>query len=178
MHQPWQFDQETVDIYRKFVLLHYDMKEFFLTSGTEAYSKGKSVLQPLIHDGKTAELQGPSNLGYVLWNTFLVEPIFEESGYVEIIFPAGFKWIYYFNHSRIYNGGNKQALGIKLNEAALFIRSNSIVPMKKEIWLIYLQEGQHNKTIIGGDYSDDITIDFSSDSLTIEVNRFYKNEEV
>jgi len=48
-----------------------------LSSGTEAFSKKKSVVQPLIPDAKMAELKNPSNLGYVLWNTFLVEPIFE-----------------------------------------------------------------------------------------------------
>jgi len=26
MHQPWLFDVETVDIYRKFVAIHYDFK--------------------------------------------------------------------------------------------------------------------------------------------------------
>lgn len=58
------------------MLLHYDLKEFFLTAGTEAYSKKKSVVQPLIKDKKVVELMGPDNLGYVLWETFLVEPIF------------------------------------------------------------------------------------------------------
>lgn len=33
-HQPWLFDQETVDIYKKFVKLHYDLREFFLSAGT------------------------------------------------------------------------------------------------------------------------------------------------
>jgi alpha-glucosidase (family GH31 glycosyl hydrolase) len=53
MHQPWLFDVETVDIYRKFVNLHYDFKEFFLTAGTEAFSHKKSVIQPLIPDTHT-----------------------------------------------------------------------------------------------------------------------------
>jgi alpha-glucosidase (family GH31 glycosyl hydrolase) len=85
------------------------------------------------------EFASPSNLGYVLWNTFLVEPIFEESGYVDIIFPKGFKWIYYFNHSLSFTGtGVSQSLGIKLDEAALFMRSNTIIPIRQELWLVYL----------------------------------------
>ena len=102
IHQPWFFDEEAVDIYKKFVLLHYDLKDFFLSAGTEAYKKGKSVVQPLVPDRKIVELVDNNNLGYVLWNTFLVEPIFEESGYVEVVFPAKYKWIYYFNHSRVF----------------------------------------------------------------------------
>jgi alpha-glucosidase (family GH31 glycosyl hydrolase) len=52
-HQPWRWDQETVDIYRKFVLLHYDLKDFFLTAGTEAYQKHVSILEPIIKDKRT-----------------------------------------------------------------------------------------------------------------------------
>lgn len=85
------------------------------------------------------DLTNPDNLGYVLWNTFLVEPIFEEDGYVEVIFPKGYKWIYYFNHKLVFNGtGVKQSLGIRLDETALFMRSNSIIPIKQELWLVYL----------------------------------------
>lgn len=58
-HQPWKFDSQTIDIYRKFVLLHYDLKQYFLTTATAAYSKGKSTLQPLIKDKKIFELQPP-----------------------------------------------------------------------------------------------------------------------
>ena len=130
-HQPWLFDEETVDIYRKFTLLHYQLREFFLTAGTEAYAKGKSVLQPITKDKKRVELNHNYNLGYVLWNTFLVSPIFEESGFVEVVFPKGFKWVYFFDHSKVYDGGATRYLGIKLDETALFMRSNSIVPINR-----------------------------------------------
>jgi len=40
--------------------------------------------------------------------------------------------MYYFNHTKIFIGqGVVQSMGIKIDEAALFIRSNSIVPLKK-----------------------------------------------
>ena len=51
-HAPWLFDQQTVEIYRRFTTIHYELKEFFLTAGTEAYKKGKSVLQPITVDKK------------------------------------------------------------------------------------------------------------------------------
>lgn len=44
LHEPWAFDQETVEIYRKFVLIHYDLKSFYLTAGNEAYKKSKPVI--------------------------------------------------------------------------------------------------------------------------------------
>lgn len=35
-HEPWKFDNETVDIYRKFVNIHYELIYYFYTAGAEA----------------------------------------------------------------------------------------------------------------------------------------------
>jgi alpha-glucosidase (family GH31 glycosyl hydrolase) len=143
-----------VDIYRKFVLLHHDLKEFFLTAGSYAYSKGKSVMQPITKDKKVIELTNEHNLGYVLWFSFLVAPIFDESGFAEVVFPKGSSWIYYFNRSRIFEGGVTRNMGVKLDEAAFFIRSNTIIPFKKQLWLVYLKEGKYEMRVMGGKYND------------------------
>lgn len=45
-------------------------------------------------------------------------------------------------------------MGIKLDQAALFMRSNSVIPIRGQLWCVLLQEGRHSKTVIGGDYSD------------------------
>ena len=46
-HQPWLFDNETVDIYRYYVDLHYKLKPTFLTCAAEKYPHKKSVITPL-----------------------------------------------------------------------------------------------------------------------------------
>lgn len=38
-HCPWLYDDETVDIYRKFVDLHNALLPYFLTAGREALAK-------------------------------------------------------------------------------------------------------------------------------------------
>ena len=38
-HAPWLFDEETVNIYRKFVNIHYELLPFFLSIGSEAIEK-------------------------------------------------------------------------------------------------------------------------------------------
>lgn len=109
----------------------------------------------------------------------MVEPVFEENGYAEVIFPKGHKWVYYFDHNRVFEGlGVRQSLGFKLSEAPMFIRSNSVVPIKDELWLVYPSKGQHSKQVIAGDYSDAVTISNEGQQMEILVSRFYKNEEV
>ena len=98
------------------MLLHYDLKNFFLSSGTVAYEHHQSVVQPLVNDKKVVELTSPDNFGYVLWDTFLVSPIFQENGFVDVLFPKGYKWIYYFNHNLTFEGtGMIQSMAIKLD---------------------------------------------------------------
>lgn len=40
-HRPWKFDNtnETVNIYRNFVGIHYELGPYFLTAGSDAYEK-------------------------------------------------------------------------------------------------------------------------------------------
>jgi alpha-glucosidase (family GH31 glycosyl hydrolase) len=38
-HRPWKFDQQTCDIYRDFVNIHYELNPYLLNAGTTAYQK-------------------------------------------------------------------------------------------------------------------------------------------
>lgn len=77
VHTPWSFDNETVEIYRYYVLLHYDLSELFLTAGTEAYQEKVSVLTPVEEQTNIINTGKAHNLGFVLWKSFLVAPIFD-----------------------------------------------------------------------------------------------------
>jgi alpha-glucosidase len=100
LHEPWAFDKQTVEIYRKFVLLHHDLKSFFLTAGTEAYAKGKSVIEPLATKQGNIAFTLIDSYAYKLWETFLVFPILEDNNIADMKVPEG-NWIYYFNHSYV-----------------------------------------------------------------------------
>lgn len=121
-HQPWTFDNQTVDIYRKFVDLHYELKPTFLSAATRAYQHGKSVIQPLAAKRPAAFMNQLSNFGYLLCDDLLVFPIFAENGMVELVFPKHSKWIYYFDHEKVFDGGISTHLAFPLNEAPFFMR--------------------------------------------------------
>jgi alpha-glucosidase (family GH31 glycosyl hydrolase) len=75
-HQPWLFDQETVDIYRQFVDLHYKFKPTFLSCGYEKYQLHKSVITPLAKKIPQDTIKLPSTYCYLLCDNLLVSPIF------------------------------------------------------------------------------------------------------
>ena len=46
-HRPWMFGDATLDNYRTFVDIHYELVPYMLTTGTNAYYGGWSMLKPL-----------------------------------------------------------------------------------------------------------------------------------
>jgi hypothetical protein len=52
-HRPWEFDttNQTLDIYRKFVDIHYQLVPYLLTTGSRAIETGISSIMPVAkHD--------------------------------------------------------------------------------------------------------------------------------
>lgn len=76
-HQPWLFDYQTVDIYRKFVDLHYQLKPTFLSCASEKYPLKKSAITPLADKISQDSIKLPSTYVYLLCDNLLVAPIFE-----------------------------------------------------------------------------------------------------
>lgn len=151
-HFPWLFDEETVDIYRKFATLHTDLTPYFLTSATEAYPKGVSVMKPLAtKQGKWAP-HDPDSWGYLLGKEFLIYPVTNDAGIAVVEFPAG-DWVYYFNETKVFKGKSKIEAMFPLNEFPVFMKKGVVIPFNGKYLMVY-PEGQENRTIYHGDWSD------------------------
>lgn len=69
-------------------------------------------------------------------------------------------------------------MSIPLHQTPLFVREDTAFPFAGELWLVQLRQGERKQSVIGGDYSDEVTIKLQGAVLNITVNRFYKNEEI
>lgn len=56
-------------------------------------------------------------------------------------------------------------MGLKLGDSATWIRSNSIFPFKQQIWMVYLEKTQMERSIIGPDYSYDLSVNYDGNQL-------------
>jgi len=74
-HLPWTFDNETVNIYRKFVKAHHELVTYFLSAGSDAMAQGVSVMQPLASPQFFITPFDPSRWDYKLANEIYVFPI-------------------------------------------------------------------------------------------------------
>ena len=69
-------------------------------------------------------------------------------------------------------------MSIPLHQTPLFVREDTVFPFARELWLVQLRQGERKQSVIGGDYSDEVTIKLQGTFLNITVNRYYKNEEI
>ena len=69
-------------------------------------------------------------------------------------------------------------MSIPLHQTPLFVRDDAVFPFAGELWLVQLRQGERKQSVIGGDYSDEVTIKLQGAVLNVTVNRFYKNEEI
>lgn len=118
-HEPWLYDEETADIYRKFAYLHTELIPYIYSSAAYSYELEKPTMRP------TA-----GTYQYFLGDDILVAPIFEEGSERIVIFPPG-EWIYMFDQSKVYTAGVRK-LTFPMDEYPVFIRKGAIIPMEVE----------------------------------------------
>lgn len=115
-HRPWMFDDETCDIYRKFVLLHHELIPYIYSQAAYSYELVKPTMRPQA-----------GTYQYLLGDDLLVAPFFEEGSERTVTFPKG-EWIYMFDETKTYTGGIKK-ISFPLDEFPVFIRKGAIVPL-------------------------------------------------
>ncbi|MCL2513302.1 MAG: hypothetical protein FWF08_05325 [Oscillospiraceae bacterium] len=113
---PWTYDDETLEIYRNFTVLHHELIPYIYSRAAYSYETGKAMMRPQ-----------PGEYMYLLGDDILVAPFFESGNAREVRFPAG-EWIYMFDETKTYKSG-KQTLEIPLDEFPVFIRKGAVIPL-------------------------------------------------
>ncbi|GAA3100851.1 hypothetical protein GCM10010530_26490 [Kribbella aluminosa] len=88
---PWAFDDEAVDVLRKFTKLKLSLMPYLMTAAEEAHRDGVPMMRPMIlefpNDPATAYLDRQ----YMLGPDLLVAPVMSADGEVSFYLPAG-RW--------------------------------------------------------------------------------------
>ncbi len=116
-HRPWMFDEETLDIYRDYAILHTSLIPYIYSSAAYSYEIEKPTMRPQLGEYM-----------YLLGSDILVAPMFEAGAQREVVFPQG-EWIYMFDEKTAYTKGTEK-LSFELDEFPVFIRKGAIIPME------------------------------------------------
>lgn len=127
--EPWDYDTETVDIYRYYAKLHSELVPYILDCAHQANQTGLPIVRPLVllypHDPNVFHL----DTQYLFGDAFLVAPIYDSTtSERDLYLPPG-QWMNYWNEKEIHQGPQTITVNPPLEQLPLFIRLDSIIPM-------------------------------------------------
>lgn len=88
---PWLFDEEAVDVTRKFTQLKLDMMPYIYDQAKESVEAGIPLMRPMYLEFPEDQNTATLDRQYMLGSDVLVAPVMTEEGDVDYYLPAG-KW--------------------------------------------------------------------------------------
>lgn len=125
--EPWTFDQETIDIYRKFVNLRYKLVPYLYDLFYKHQQDGLPILRPLALEFENDSKCESINDEFMVGENILVAPQVKNGAFNRVVYLPKGKWID-FNTNRLYEGGKSYIYETPLDTCPIFVKYNSIIP--------------------------------------------------
>ena len=186
VREPWKFDAETTDIFKKYVNLRYRLLPYFYRLSFESYMHAMPLIRAMYHEYPADPNSYRFKYQYLLGRDLLVAPVVTKRADKKIYFPEG-EWVG-LELDRNIKGPASETFSVPLDTIPIFIRKGAIIPVSQHMSFIGEND---NKTlqfeILPSDspsdfeyYEDDgISLDYQKgEYLTIPVNAAKENEEI
>lgn len=128
--EPWRYDEQTLNIARRYLQLRYRLLPYFYTLAWEAHHKGFPLVRPLFwfHPGDT-DLYAIDD-AFMLGQALLVAPVVGEGLTKRTIrLPEG-RWVDFWEDT-VYEGPREIELLAPLQHLPLLVSAGSILPMEE-----------------------------------------------
>jgi len=122
---PWIFDDEAVEVTRKFTKLKLRLMPYLYAAGLEAARTGTPVLRPMQLEFGDDPATGYLERQYLLGADLLVAPVFSADGKVEFYLPAG-TWTNYFTGETV-TGPGWRAETHGFDSIPLYVRDGAVL---------------------------------------------------
>jgi alpha-D-xyloside xylohydrolase len=100
---PWAFDDEAVEVTRKFAKLKQALMPYLMRTAKEVADTGVPMMRPMLLEFPEDRTCHNIDQQYMLGPDLLVAPVFNAEGTVEFYLPAG-KWTNYFTKDVVEGG--------------------------------------------------------------------------
>ncbi|WP_251455464.1 alpha-xylosidase [Microbacterium sp. Marseille-Q6648] len=123
---PWQFDDEAVDVTRRFTRLKMRLMPYLFGLGVEAAQTGLPVMRAMQLEFPDDPAVAYLDRQYMLGPDLLVAPVFSASGDVEFYLPAG-TWTSLLTGEQVAGGGwRRERHGF--DSLPLYVRPGAVLP--------------------------------------------------
>lgn len=125
--EPWQFDRQTLDIYRTYLKLRYRFIPYLYDLFYEESQTGMPIIRPLVMHYQNDPEVYECNDEYLVGDRILVAPVTDQGAHVRPVYlPEGI-WVDYWTKERI-EGGKYILRDAPLDICPIYIKAGSIIP--------------------------------------------------
>jgi alpha-glucosidase len=125
--EPWAFDEEVIDITRKFVNLRYQLLPYLYTMFWQYIEEGIPMLKPLVYYDQQDIQTHYRNDEFVFGNQILVCPILEPNAIGRRMYIPRGQWYNYWTNEEV-KGGKEIWVDTKFDQIPIFVKAGAIIP--------------------------------------------------
>ena len=125
--EPWAFDEEVIDITRKFVNLRYQLLPYLYTMFWQYIEEGIPMLKPLVYYDQEDIQTHYRNDEFVFGNQILVCPILEPNAVGRRMYIPRGQWYNYWTNEEV-KGGKEIWVDTKFDQIPIFVKAGAIIP--------------------------------------------------
>lgn len=145
MQEPWNFGPKIVDIYRKYVELHYRFLPYIYDLLFECQISGLPVMRPLVLHYEDDENTYNLNNEFLVGENMLVAPVVEQGAIKRMVYLPNGTWIDYWTGEK-HTGKKYIIVEAPLDVMPIFIKEGSIIPMYENVQ--YVGEKPYDKLLL------------------------------
>ncbi|KUJ62861.1 glycosyl hydrolase [Flavobacteriaceae bacterium CRH] len=125
--EPWAFDEEVINITRKFVSLRYQLLPYLYTMFWQYIEEGIPMLKPLVYYDQDDTQTHYRNDEFIFGNQILVCPILEPNALGRRMYIPRGEWYNYWTNE-FFTGGREVWIDTKFDEIPVFVKAGAIIP--------------------------------------------------
>ncbi|MDD5065553.1 MAG: glycoside hydrolase family 31 protein [bacterium] len=126
IREPWNFDKETLDIFRKYVRLRYRMIPYFYSCSMLSYLKNIPLFRAMYYSYPEEKESYKFKHQYMIGDSVLAAPVTGWRCSKKVFFPAG-EWIGIENMF-VTMGRSIRKLKVPVSQIPLFVKKGAIIP--------------------------------------------------
>lgn len=129
--EPWQFDQQTLDINRKYIKLHYKFLPYLYDLCYEQSKTGIPVLRPLVMHYQADSATWECNDEYLFGPQILVAPVTDQGATARMVYLPEGDWIDYWS-GKCISGKQYILREAPLDCCPIYMKAGSLLPVWPE----------------------------------------------
>jgi len=126
--EPWQFDEKTLDINRKFIELRYKLLPYIYDLMKECEETGLPVIRPLVLHYEKDPNTWNLNTQFLVGENLLAAPVLEQGAVKKMVYLPEGNW-YDFYTGRLYKGMQYYLVDAPLDTCPMFAKEGSMIPL-------------------------------------------------